>query len=1345
MSSRHRDEKRGLSHLAARAHRRAVRRRWTRRGLIALGALLIIGVGAIYTARGPLTRGVALAAIEDALGYEARAGAASLVTRNTVRLPNLTLRAPGVEGEAGVVLEAERVDLEVDWLLAALRPADAVRSIALQRPIARVGIDVETGELSLSSRRATAGDGAFPAELPPIRVEDATLVFGEHGRERDGPWFAALHRIRVTGVLAPPDAGSDVYALRLTEEASGDRRPAVLEGELDLKRGAGSFALSEVDFGALRAPGVAPPVRTPLRRLRVDGRLPLATLRFQPDGTYVARLALDGVDVGVPAPVLNPGAAGGDQTRPLELTGVTGEVVLDRSGLSANLIGLFGDIDARVLLETRGFSASADLSAEFITSDYTLGPTPELLPYAPELAAEFLQRFSGPEARVSGRVRLERSGGETTATGLFAWSEGSAAFEGFPYPIREISGTLSFNGDGIFVRDLRGAGPSGARVSAEIAATPIGKDSEIDATIIATGVPVDGHLLGAIEGERGEAVAGLFDASALPEETRAILPADYAAGGEIRLEILVTKRGGEDGEWNWDVLATADELEIAPAILAYPATARNFELRFDRFDAAARLPELIGPTGARGSATVDLRLKDQSGTAAFRPSVMFEVEGAPIDRMLLAAVRERAPVAADWIERLGVRGEIAASGEASTENGELSLRTRAPFKGVTFEAGGSRIAELDGEVRIEDERLSAQARGRAFGGSASLETHASLESDAWSVNATIDGLEISENAAAFLGMLSEGAGRQVSDLLDRWRPVGRLDLRVAAVSADAETEWSAALSGFDGLSAEVGDQRVAFGGAEGAVLIDGSSGLARFDGLRATASAGRGQPVRVNADGETRLWGDAPARLEIEAEDLRFESPIVRRLASRFGGERARALLEDANPVGAGDLSLVIDAPEREPARVRGTVRPSELTISRNDSRLAFDRVQGELRFGEPDVDASLRGLIVEAAQWRAMLSGEFSAGEFAGDVDLRASDVTPELLAGMPEQVAGIVRRIDLSIAEGGALWVQGRTDEAGGLSFRVGFEDASLEIGVPIEGAAGELTLSRAGEDSPIEGELRLDVFEAAGAPMERGAATIIWNGESGTLGIPSIEAICGGGAIRGRGRLAPGEGFLPTSEYLLDLRCSGVPLAWFIARPDNAADASHDELARRGLIGGRLTVRGGFGENAPERVGRGTFAIRGGEVLRLPLLTPALELLNLQPPVGEQLDDAAIEFGLIGDRLVFDRLFVQSKSIIVRAEGEANLADRSIELWVRSRGRRVVPVLSELVNALRDELVATRVSGPIADPSYEAVQLPNTRRLLLGAFAPGAAGESTPTPAPERPAMVDSVPLRPEPINE
>jgi hypothetical protein len=266
-----------------------------------------------------------------------------------------------------------------------------------------------------------------------------------------------------------------------------------------------------------------------------------------------------------------------------------------------------------------------------------------------------------------------------------------------------------------------------------------------------------------------------------------------------------------------------------------------------------------------------------------------------------------------------------------------------------------------------------------------------------------------------------------------------------------------------------------------------------------------------------------------------------------------------------------------------------------------------------------------------------------------------------------------------------------------------------------------------------------------MQRGAATLVWNGERETLDVPEIEAICGGGAIRGRARLAPVDGLTPTSEYLLDLRCSGVPLAWFIERPENPGEASPDELAQRGLIGGRLTVRGGLGEGSPERVGRGAFAIRGGQILRLPLLTPALELLNLQPPVGEQLDDAAIEFGLIGDRLVFDRLYVQSKSIVVRAEGEANLADRSIDLWVRSRGRQVVPVLSELVNALRDEFVATRVTGPITDPSYEAVQLPNTRRLLLGAVAPGAGGESTPTPAPERPAMVESVPLRPEPTNE
>jgi hypothetical protein len=574
-------------------------------------------------------------------------------------------------------------------------------------------------------------------------------------------------------------------------------------------------------------------------------------------------------------------------------------------------------------------------------------------------------------------------------------------------------------------------------------------------------------------------------------------------------------------------------------------------------------------------------------------------------------------------------------------------------------------------------------------------------------------------------------------------------VRNALASAGDGVVWSAAVSDFDGFSAAIDGERITIEESSGRVEFDGDSGLARFDGFEATIRAGDGSRLELEADGSVRREGEEAASLTLRARDLAFESPLVQRAAVELGGgDQLARLLEETDPEGRGDLEVTVDAEVGEPARVRGVVTPNRLAITRGGERLNFESVEGAARFDETGA-VTLDRVTLSAPAWRASLDGRFQGERFFGGAEVIAREASADLLAALPEAARAVASTIDLRLESGGELRASSQTEESGATFATVAFTGAAMELGVPIGEASGELTLERESETAPLSGELRLESFTAASAPMRDGRASLEWTPETSTLEIPAISAVCGTGAIRGRGRLAPTSGVVDGlgggDEFLLDLRCADVPLVWFIDRPDDPWATPAEELASRGLIAGRFSVRAGVGEAPAPRVGRGEFAIRGGEVLRLPLLTPALELLNLQPPVGERLDEAAIEFGLVEDRLIFDRLFVRSSSIIVDAAGSADLGDRTLDLQVTSRGRRTIPFISDVVNALRDELAAARVTGPIASPRYEVVQLPNARRVLLGALAPGAGGSAAPTAPPARPPVVESVPLRLEPIDE
>lgn len=1333
-----------LSRLAARAHRRAVRRRRTKRVLVGGALLLVVGLTVAYLVRGPLTRRVALATLEETFGYRAACGRAELITRDRVRLPDLVLRAPGIEGPAGRVLEAKGIELVVDWARAVFDPEGAVSSVRLIEPVVRASIDVDTGVLNLGGVGREETD--LPDSLPPIVVEGAEIVFGEHG---DG-WFAPLDRIRVNGVLAPQPDRTGVYALALRELVD-DRDPAVLAGDLDLGAGKGELRLERVDFSALHDRSVAPPVETLLRKLRIDGLLPLAELRFAADGSFQASLALDGVDVRLPVPVLNPDAAGVGGAGPLEMDGVSGTLTLDQHGLRATLNGLFEDIDARVSIRTEGYSAASDVTAEVVVAEYHLRPDAAFLPYAPALAAELVERFSGPRATISGRVRVGRSGGEPEVSGLFVWEDGRVAFEEFPYPVTDISGRLTFDTSSVTVSALRGRGPSGAEISATVRASPPGESARIEAHVTATGVPIDDHLITALPAAHRRVIRGLLDESVLSPpaaERLALEDPAFVPGGDVRLEMEFTKGEGSSTPWRWGVTATSDALAVVPRSVPYPLRADAFRLELTHETAHAELGGLSGPTGLAGSASVDLPLTDGG------PAVIgLDLGRVPLDELSLGALEPVAPAVAVRLERLGVAGEVSVRGEIEEPAaGEFIPDVRVALDAVSLgpvDEGRRGLRDLTGEIELSAGGVRASGiRGSADGAPLTLRGSSDASGSAWEIEATSPAGMLTPRLAR-LGDLLFDAGPESADglgaFVTEWAPAGAVDAKLNVAGRPGEpVRWHAELGGLDSLSAEIRGRRLTLRDSTGTVGIDSRDGLLRARAVSARVVSPEGDSVALEAHGTYRFRGEEPADVVLRAKNLPLESPLTRRAVALFADERTLEAVEDADPAGLVDAELEVTAARAEPPVVRIELAPRSLEITQGGERVRFTHTGGRVVLGPGG--AEFDALNLAAAGWEVSVRGAQPDGTeaaFNGEITLTASRVTPGLLAALPDEARGVISAIGLTIGDAGELRLRAQAPTGDAPArLELEFEDAGFEIGVPIDGADGRLELERDPGSGLVHGVLTLDVLRAARIPMTAGVAELTWDPGARTLTLPQLRARCRGGAVSGRARLAPAEGSQGQRAYFVDARAADVPLAWVLAHTAGDGAGAEDE---RGLIAGRLTLRGELGPRAGPRRGRGTFTVSRGEVVRFPLLTPALELVNLQAPVGEELDDAAIEFSLLGPRLTFDRLSVQSRSIVMSATGWADVTDGSLEIEIRSRGRRRWPVVSDLIDAFRHELVRTRVTGTLADPRYELMQLPNAGRVLLGVAFPGAGGRGAPEGPPPAPPRIKHVFSVLEPIDE
>src|SRR5690606_26384843 len=120
-------------------------------------------------------------------------------------------------------------------------------------------------------------------------------------------------------------------------------------------------------------------------------------------------------------------------------------------------------------------------------------------------------------------------------------------------------------------------------------------------------------------------------------------------------------------------------------------------------------------------------------------------------------------------------------------------------------------------------------------------------------------------------------------------------------------------------------------------------------------------------------------------------------------------------------------------------------------------------------------------------------------------------------------------------------------------------------------------------------------------------------------------GGSLLAARGRAAP-------LTYEVEGALSG--LSFDALRHDLRVSGDEDEDSaadRGGTVDATIAVAGVVG-SPRDRVGRGAVRVWGGEILRLPLAGPLIELSNLQLPTAEEIDFAQATFFIEGDVVDF-----------------------------------------------------------------------------------------------------------------
>lgn len=686
---------------AAAARRQRRRRRWAVRILIALPLLLTIAVG--VASQGPVAEWIIGRFVERATGARFSARWVSLKWTGRVEIADMRLDAAGMSGEAATLLRARRVNIDLD--LPALRAGRLeALSIEVDRPTLRISQGA-SGLFNIQQLRLPAG-GSAAARLPSVTLVDATAELGEHAADDGGP-FTRLAQAEVQGLFAPTDAARSRYTLRLRQSggqpmAGGADANVTVEGSFDFATRQGLVTLSSLELSKLTADKVPAAFRQRWSELDMRGEIAGTELRFSPSEGLVVEMRLQGVALTAPV-AAGPAETMGDR-RP-RMSDVAGSIAFAQKDGQTRLLGdLYGELEdlrCKVDFISRGSDVDAAYRATIRSDSFRVEKEPRLLRYTPEIAQRNFERFSGPTAIVDALIEIER--GEprngrpapTKISGSMLFRQGEAAFEHFPYPLTDLTGTIVFDDDKLQIREITGRGPSGARLLAKGEFTPPTEGAKVDLRITVADIPFDEHLKAAVGLSRAQKlVSAIFGeeryaellrrglvvtpAQRLAQTQRRLelevlqaaggLPAQLAAaelaalepsmqvpvfelGGTVnRVEVRVAREAGPENPYTRDIEIHFDKAGLVPQAFAYPLVGERVELKVTESDALLSGARFRGLTGGTAGVSARVELNRRIGPAPASgaawdlvPVVRVRASSIPIDELLLSALPDDRP------------------------------------------------------------------------------------------------------------------------------------------------------------------------------------------------------------------------------------------------------------------------------------------------------------------------------------------------------------------------------------------------------------------------------------------------------------------------------------------------------------------------------------------------------------------------------------------------------------------------------------------------------------------------------------------------------------------------------
>jgi hypothetical protein len=458
----------------------------------------------------------------------------------------------------------------------------------------------------------------------------------------------------------------------------------------------------------------------------------------------------------------------------------------------------------------------------------------------------------------------------------------------------------------------------------------------------------------------------------------------------------------------------------------------------------------------------------------------------------------------------------------------------------------------------------------------------------------------------------------------------------------------------------------------------------------------------VIASGAMDLTGKEPAvSATVSATNLQLDQAFYKILPK--GTQEA---WDDIRPDGTVDLTFTLAEGKDKPFTM--TLRPRELAIQPAALPLKMNKLTGEVRVRDELV--TFDNLQARSGDASLYIDGTQRMDQQDWNVKFAARDVkvTDEFLNAVPSSLKAAFTSLNLKgkialdfdklrvyvppVAASQASTTQPTTTQAADpeidLAATLWLDDASLDVGVPIEKAKGRFAIKtsiRQGHLNSVEGAIEGYSLSMAGREVTNFRGKLTKRPDEAGLRLDDIQAEVAGGTMAGRMDLIAGDP--GPSRYVMNLSLRNADIAQLTQEGDQKI---------KGSLSASLSLEGPWGDPAARR-GRGDVAVQGKQIVKLPLLLGLFQITNLALPITGPLNDATARYNIDGPVVTFERIELKGNNVLMSGDGKIDFDKRTVRLRFNADNPAgiKIPLLSDLLESGTKELLTITVKGTVEQP--------------------------------------------------